>query len=216
MLIITTILGINFFHFLGDYHFFLKLQILEGFYSKKCKLDQQSSMHAQCYIIDGFPITTAHFKRANKSNNFKGEAGYGFCANKSQTDYGFKGHLLIDDKGNMASFTLTQTSRSEREAVWELVKNKKWRFLLGDKEYLSARLKEDLANEQASILDTPVRHNMVDPLNKIRRLLETLVEVLVEIFIGQLNRKILAHGLDMLVNALPKNKSLQLEHAICV
>jgi hypothetical protein len=57
---------------------------------------------------------------------------------------------------------------------------------------------------------------MVDPLNKIRRLLETLVEVLVEIFIGQLNRKILAHGLDMLVNALPKNKSLQLEHAICV
>ncbi|MFQ3191917.1 MAG: hypothetical protein ACI936_003068, partial [Paraglaciecola sp.] len=26
-----------------------------------------------CHIVDGFPITTAHFKRAKKSQNFKGE-----------------------------------------------------------------------------------------------------------------------------------------------
>ena len=45
-------------------------------------------MNAQCYIVDGFPMMTAHFKRANKSNNFKGEAGYGFCASKSETYYG--------------------------------------------------------------------------------------------------------------------------------
>jgi hypothetical protein len=38
-------------------------------------------------IVDGFPMTTAHFKRANKSNNFKGESGYGFCASKSETYY---------------------------------------------------------------------------------------------------------------------------------
>ena len=42
------------------------------------RLDQKSRMHAQCYIVDGFPITTAHFKRANKSNHFKGGVGDGF------------------------------------------------------------------------------------------------------------------------------------------
>jgi IS5 family transposase len=187
------------------------------------RLSQQSSMHAQCYIVDGFPITTAHFKRANKSNNFKGEAGYGFCASKSETYYGFKGHLLIDDEGNIANFTLTQASGSEREAVWELVSNKKRRFLLGDKGYLSARLKEDLVSEQALTLETPVRHNMVDPLkkaerdylNKTRRLVETVIGQLTGQFnmnkvwarkiwtlSGRLSRKILAHGLGMLANTL--------------
>lgn len=73
-------------------------------------------MNAQCFIVDDFPMTTAHFKRANKSKNFKGEAGYGFCASESETYYGFKGHLLV---GNIANFTLTEASGSEREVVWE-------------------------------------------------------------------------------------------------
>jgi hypothetical protein len=49
-----------------------------------------------CHIVDGFPITTAHFKQAKKSQNFKAEAGYGYCASKSQTDYDFKGNLLVN------------------------------------------------------------------------------------------------------------------------
>lgn len=110
-------------------------QLLQG------KLNEESSVNSQCFIVDGFPMTTAHFKQANKSNNFKGEAGYGFCANKSETYYGFKGHLLVDGAGNIENFTLTEASGSEREAVWELIRNKKNTFLLGDKGYLSARLK---------------------------------------------------------------------------
>jgi len=97
-------------------------QLLQG------KLNEQTSMDAQCFIVDGFPITTAHFKRAKKSKNFKGDAGYGFCASKSETYYGFKGHLLIDGTGNIVNFTLTEASGSEREAVWELVKGKEQRF----------------------------------------------------------------------------------------
>ena len=109
--------------------------------------------------------------------------------------------------------------------------------MLGDKGYLSARFKEDLANEQALTLETPVRHNMVDPLekterdylNKTRRLVETVIGQLTGQFnmnkvwarkmwtlSGRLSRKILAHGLGMLANTLLKNKPLQLEHVICV
>lgn len=206
-------------------------QLLQG------KLNEESSMNAQCFIVDGFPMPTAHFKRANKSKNFKGEAGYGFCASKSETYYGFKGHLLVDDAGNIANFTLTEASGSEREAVWELVLNKKHKFLLGDKGYLSASFKGDLDSEQAIKLETPVRHNMVDHLdrteriflNKTRRLVETVIGQLTGRFnmnkvwarkmwtlSGRLSRKILAHGLGMLANTLLKNKPLQLEHVICV
>ncbi|WP_028866352.1 IS982 family transposase [Psychromonas hadalis] len=201
------------------------------------KLNEESSINAQCLIVDGFPMGTAHFKRANKSNNFKGEAGYGFCASKSETYYGFKGHLLVDAVGNIANFTLTEASGSERKAVWELVRNKKDKFLLGDKGYLSARFKSDLNSEQAIKLETPVRHNMVDHLeqternflNKTRRLVETVIGQLTGRFnmnkvwarkmwtlSGRLSRKILAHGLGMLANTLLKNKPLQLEHVICV
>ena len=200
-------------------------------------LNNQSSMDAQCFIVDGFPMQTAHFKRANKSRNFKGEAGYGYCASKSETYYGFKGHLLIDDTGNITNFTLTEASGSEREAVWELAEHKKQNFLLGDKGYLSALFKEDLYNEQALKLETPVRHNMVDHLdksertflNKTRRLVETVIGQLTGQFnmnkvwarkmwtlSGRLSRKILAHSLGMLANTQLKNKPLQPEYIITV
>jgi hypothetical protein len=41
---------------------------------------------------------------------------------------------LVDDTCNIASLTLTEASGSERDAVWELVENKKVIVLLGDKE----------------------------------------------------------------------------------
>ena len=200
-------------------------------------LNNESSMNAQCFIVDGFPMQTTHFKRAKKSRNFKEEAGYGYCASKSETYYGFKGHLLIDDSGNITNFTLTEASGSEREAVWELTKHKKQNFLLGDKGYLSALLKEDLYNEQALKLETPVRHNMIDHLdksertflNKTRRLVETVIGQLTGQFnmnkvwarkmwtlSGRLSRKILAHSLGMLANTQLKNKPLQLEHVITI
>lgn len=137
-----------------------------------------------CHIVDGFPITTAYFKRAKKSQNFKGEAGYGYCASKPETYYGFKGHLLVDSQENITSFTFTEAAGSEREAVWEFTKGIYSTLLLGDKGYLSASLKKDLRDEKDITLETPVRHNMTDPLpkadrtflnNKMRRLVETVI-----------------------------------------
>jgi hypothetical protein len=64
-------------------------------------------------------------------------------------------------------------------------------LLLGDKGYLSASLKKDLRDEQDITLETPVRHNMTDPLpkaertflNKTRRLVETVIGVFVMFFV---------------------------------
>tara|TARA_B110000881_G_scaffold155996_1_gene138823 strand:+ start:101 stop:994 length:894 start_codon:yes stop_codon:yes gene_type:complete len=203
----------------------------------QAELSEKSCKKSQCFIVDGFPIATAHFKRANKSANFKGDAGYGYCASKEETYYGFKGHLLVDDVGNIINFTLTEAAGSERDAVWELIQNKSNNYLLGDKGYLSSRLKSDLLSEQQLILETPVRYNMTDNLekeertflNKTRRLVETVIGQLTTQFnmskilarrmwtlSGRFSRKILAHGLGMLANISNKHKPLQLEHVICV
>jgi hypothetical protein len=64
-------------------------------------------------------------------------------------------------------------------------------LLLGDKGYLSASLKKDLRDEQDITLETPVRHNMTDPLpkaertflNKTGRLVETVMGVFVMFFV---------------------------------
>jgi hypothetical protein len=201
------------------------------------KATGQNNLNSQYLIVDGFPIKTAHFKRAYNSQNFRGEAGYGCCASKSEIYYGFKGHLLIDSIGNITNFTLTEAAGSEREAVWELVENRTDNFLLGDKGYLSALFKQDLYFEQALELETPVRQNMVDHLektertflNKARRLVETVIGQLTAQFniekvwarktwtlSGRLSRKILAHSLGILANSRLKNKPLQLEHLITV
>jgi hypothetical protein len=58
--------------------------------------------------------------------------------------------------------------------------------LLGDKGYLSASLKQDLYNEQNITLETPVRHNMADPLPKSERTFLNKTRRLVETVIGQL------------------------------
>ncbi|MFT6249042.1 MAG: hypothetical protein ACJAZQ_002254 [Cognaticolwellia sp.] len=110
-------------------------------------------------------------------------------------------------------------------------------LLLGDKGYLSASLKKDLRDEQDITLETPVRHNMTDPLpkaertflNKTRRLVETVIGQLTGQFnmnkvwarkswalVGRFSQKMLVHGLGMLSNVELNNKPLQLEHVICV
>lgn len=55
---------------------------------------------------DGFPMPFCHFKRAYFSRLLNGEAEYGYCASKGETDYGFKGNVLINSEGIILSCCL--------------------------------------------------------------------------------------------------------------
>ena len=185
------------------------------------------------HIVDGFPIEVSHFKRAKNCRRFKGEASFGYCASKEETYYGFKGHLLVSLDGEISGFTLTQANGSEREAVWELTEGVKG-LLLGDKGYIGAGFKAEL-KEQGLELETPVRGNMKDSLcagwrkrmNRCRRKVETSIGQLVEQFnmqktkarsllslTNRLTRKLLAHGLGVLVNREAGNEPLQLSQVL--
>ncbi|MFT6194851.1 MAG: hypothetical protein ACJASU_001756 [Cognaticolwellia sp.] len=129
-----------------------------------------------------------------------------------------KDTCLLIGQGNITSFTFTEAAGSERKTVWELTKGIYSRLLLGDKGYFSASLKKDLRDKQDITLETPVRHNMTDPLpkaehtflNKTRQLVEAVIGQLTGQFkmnkvwarkiwplVGRFSRKMLAHAYDM-------------------
>lgn len=164
------------------------------------------------HLVDGIPIPLCQFSRAPRCRSFQGQVDYGYCAAKQQTYYGFHGHLLVSMTGVITGFTLTAATGSEREALWEMVQQIHG-LLIGDKGYLSAALQQEL--QQAGIeLETALRSNMQDArdphwvalLQRVRRLIETVIGQLVERFsiekvrarvlwhlTSRVNRKLLAH-----------------------
>lgn len=112
----------------------------------------------------------------------------------------------------ITSFALTPANGNEREALWDVVPGIRG-LLIGDKGYLSQALKQELHGFGIE-LETALRANMPDArhpnqvksLQRMRRLIETVIGQLVERFhfekvwardlwhlTSRLNRKLLAH-----------------------
>lgn len=173
------------------------------------------------HVIDGFPIPTCHFARARRGKLFKGNAGYGRCVTKQQVYYGFKGHLVITGDGVIASLMITAANVEEHQPVLELIKDMQG-ILIGDKGFISKKLKEDLAGLNID-LQTPLKKNMKDErspqylkkIKGIRRLIETVIGQLDDRFnfdvvwardvwhlLSRLARKVLAHTTCIFLNRL--------------
>ena len=184
----------------------------------------------QLHLVDGIPMPVCRFARANFSQVFKGEAAYGYCAAKKEIYYGFHGHLLVSARGVVTSFTLTPANTDERQALWDLL-DPIHGWLLGDKGYISAPLRQDLA-QQGIDLQTPLRSNMHDDrdprwvhkLTSMRRIIETVIGQLAERFhiekvrardrwhqTSRLARKLLSHTMAAFVNVLYGREPLEFD-----
>lgn len=182
------------------------------------------------HLIDGFPVPVCVITRAPRCQVFAGHAAYGYCAAKQQHDYGFHGHLVISFEGVITGLTLTAAAVDERALAWELTPGLAG-LLIGDKGYLSAFLKSELA-AQGLDLQTPLRANMSDPrdpqavrrLMTVRRRVETVIGQLVDHFhiekiwardlwhlTSRIARKVLAHTLGILLNRSLGRPDLQFE-----
>lgn len=140
------------------------------------------------HMVDGVPIPICHYARSRRAKSFKGEASYGYCASKDEKYYGFSGHVMINSEGCIAGFNFTASNVSERDAMLELLGNIKG-LLIGDKGYISAELKEKLA-EYGIDLQTPLRKNMDE--KRPKALVKWLISTrrLVETVIGQLTERL--------------------------
>jgi len=112
------------------------------------------------YFVDSLLLKACHIKREKQHKVFKG------LAQKSKSSvgwfFGFKLHLVINDKGEIMAFKVTAANVDDREPVPDLVKHLMGK-LIGDKGYISQPLFEQLF-EQGLQLITRIRKNMKNKL----------------------------------------------------
>ncbi|KIC73711.1 hypothetical protein DB42_BS00260 [Neochlamydia sp. EPS4] len=111
-------------------------------------------------FIDSSSIEVCHNKRITRNKVFKGLAKRGKTT--SGWFYGFKLHLIINEKGEVPSFQLTPGNVSDVSIVDILSKDLMGK-LFGDKGYLSTHLKQKLINRGLELL-TSIRSNMKQKL----------------------------------------------------
>jgi hypothetical protein len=117
-------------------------------------------------FIDSSPLKVCHNRRIYSHKVFKTCAARG----KSSTGwfYGFKLHLVINDRGEICSFCLTAGNRDDRntDVIDQLCRELSGK-LFGDRGYISQELFERLYEQDIQLI-TRLRKNMKNKLMEMR------------------------------------------------
>tara|TARA_B100002051_G_C16494200_1_gene514480 strand:- start:68 stop:697 length:630 start_codon:yes stop_codon:yes gene_type:complete len=117
-------------------------------------------------FIDSTPIRVCKNKRIKRNKVFKGIATTG----KSTMGYfhGFKLHLVVNDKGEILNFAITQGHVDDREPLknQSFIKSLKGK-LFGDKGYISKTLTQVLFLDGLHLI-TSIRNNMKNVLMELK------------------------------------------------
>ncbi len=111
-------------------------------------------------FIDSTALKVCGNKRITRHRVFRGLAAIGKTT--MGWFYGFKLHLVINERGEALAFTLTPGNVDDRQPVERLSRNL-WGKLFGDKGYISRKLFEQLY-ERGLKLITGIRDNMTNRL----------------------------------------------------
>lgn len=115
--------------------------------------------------IDSTPIRVCHIRRERIHRGFKGIATKGHCS--VGWFYGFKLHLVINDRGEILEFMLTQGNVDDRVPLKQKsFHDKIFGKLFGDKGYISQSLFEQLFIDGIHLVTKP-RKNMKNSLMHI-------------------------------------------------
>ena len=121
-----------------------------------CFLQTLKGDETGLYFIDSTTLSVCHHKRGNRNKTFKG------LAKKSKSTmgwfFGFKLHIIINDKGQLMAFKVTHSTIDDRKPVEKLA-HKLTGKLIGDKGYISQALFTKLYQEGLELI-TRIRKNM--------------------------------------------------------
>lgn len=108
------------------------------------------------YFVDSTKLPVCHNLRIKRHKVFKDIAHRG----KTSTGwfFGFKLHLVLNDKGELMAFDLTSGNVDDRKPIQKLMKGLEG-WLFGDKGYLGKDLKETLLKQGLEMI-TRVKKNM--------------------------------------------------------
>lgn len=155
-------------------------------------------------FIDSTALAVCDNRRIGRHRVFEG------IAQRGKTSmgwfYGFKLHLIVNDAGELVSFTLTPGNVDDRRPVPNLARAL-WGKLFGDKGYLSHTLTHQLLDHQLELI-THVRRNMparfISALDRLllrkRSIMETIVDQLKNI--SQIEHSRHRSPVNFLVNLL--------------
>jgi hypothetical protein len=133
-------------------------------------------------FIDSTSLKVCHNRRIHSHQVFDGRARRG----KTSVDwfYGFKLHLVINDRGELLSIRLTPGNVDDRQPVPELVKGL-FGQLFGDKGYISQTLFETLYDDGVQLvtrLKTNMKNRLVSMFDRImlrkRAIIESVIDQL--------------------------------------
>lgn len=137
-------------------------------------------------FVDSTPLCVCKNIRIPRHKTFKQDAQRG----KSSTGwfYGFKLHIIVDDCGEILSFSITKSNVDDRKPVPNLAKNLIGK-LFGDRGYISKKLTELLASNDIELITT-LKKNMKPKviaafdalLLRKRSIIETINDQLKNIF----------------------------------
>ena len=133
-------------------------------------------------FIDSTPLSVCHNRRIGRHRVFAEVAARG----KSSMGwfYGFKLHLIVNDRGELLAVQRTPGNIDDRKPVPQMSK-KLWGKLVGDRGYLSQALFEQLfARGLQSV--TPIRKNMQNRLVVLEDKLLTRKRFVIETIVDQL------------------------------
>ncbi len=182
-------------------------------------------------IIDSLPMPVMQFHLVPSSTNNWSWYGadYGRVESKRQTIFGYKLHLLVTASGVIVDFELAPASANDLVVGYELLANHQDKQVIGDKAYISTKVKDQLAQANNIDLITVPRRNQKQQIstqtkrwiNQIRQIVETVNQQLSQQFHIQNNHahsfwgvctrlyaKLTAHTLCIYLNQLCKKESL--------
>jgi len=138
---------------------------------------------SQIGIIDSFPLPVCKFGRAHFHKTFNGYgANYGYCPSKKEYYYGYKFHLIINEIGLPATFTITGANIDDREVLEELNEEAKFAILIGDKGFIGAKSPgtKVIALERKNAKNPLYSKEQRQIIFKIRRRIETTISQLTD------------------------------------
>ena len=181
-------------------------------------------------LIDSMPLPACLFARAYRCKRFRGEAAFGKDTLLRQTFYGFRMHVRVCWPGVITGFSVAPANaHDELSVVPELVEPTRG-VAVGDRNYWSPEVKEELARGMGVELLAPYRSKKRDPapkrsayLSRLRYRIDTVFSQLTGRYsikrvwakdpwhlASRLLRKVLSHTIAFLLNHQLGNPPLQL------